>query len=108
MYELTCYAEVGQHCGAGTFPNRGKQMTANVKRLLKAEPELLMVEAVEYSETTGLATGETVIYHMTQAYIDRIESISKHVFADRAAYHQYMAAAYQCLRTGRAVTFRYH
>ena len=57
MYELGIYAEVGQHCGAGTYPNRGRDMTTHVRRLLKAEPDLLMIEAREYSEATGLATG---------------------------------------------------
>lgn len=108
MYALGVYAHVGQHSGAGKFHERGQKMTAHVKRLLKQEPDLLMIEAVEYSEASGLATGETVIYHMTQEYLDHIESLSHQVFADRAAYHQYMEAAYRCLRTGRVVSFRYY
>jgi hypothetical protein len=105
MFELGVYAKVGQHCGAGMYADR-RDMGKHVRKLLTAEPDLLMIEAVEYSRYC-IATQQTIIYHMTQDYLDHVESISRHAFADRAAYHQYMAAAHKCLRTGKAVSFKY-
>ena len=104
MYELRYYTQVGYRA-AGMYKNR-LDMVNHVRRLLKAEPNLLMVEAVEYIRR--IVTGKTIIYHMTQEYLNYVEFVSKDASAYRAAYHQYMAAAYKCLRTGKAVSFKYY
>lgn len=104
MYEVSYYAEVGQH-GAHAVPSR-KALTAEGVRLRK-DSDLLMVEGIVWEQTAnGRTEKQVTIYKMTLNYMLMLRAYSD-TFEPRYA-EQYLAAAAKCLRTGRAVTFRYH
>lgn len=106
MFEVSYYAKVGEH-GSFTCATR-KGLTESGVRL-RRDPELLMVEGTQYAETEkgGRTEVFTVIYKMTQPYLNMVSTHRRSAFSDERAASQYIAAATRCLRTGKAVRFKY-